>query len=162
MFNQHNRMKEFAPALGLIFGAGIALNTAILVSWNIAFAIIIGAGLGLIIGSAVYSFMKNRQKKQTNLKFQYRRDQYHFNLTLKECKKISKSDFRLQFHENLGLLGLLEILGLIACAADWYILQNGIGGVQDLVFLVSNYLVVEYEISGKDRTTVHSLAKLNM
>ena len=60
MSNKHNRMRAFSPALGLIFGAGAGLITAILASWNIAIAISIGAGLGLIIGSAVYSFAKNR------------------------------------------------------------------------------------------------------
>lgn len=60
MSKQQNIMRAFAPALGLIFGAGGGLITAILTNWNIAVAMSIGAGLGLVIGSIVYSFMKNR------------------------------------------------------------------------------------------------------
>ncbi len=61
MANQQNEISAFLPAIGLIFGAGTGLITAILASWNIAVAISIGAGLGLIIGWVVYSFRKNRQ-----------------------------------------------------------------------------------------------------
>lgn len=47
---------------------------------------------------------------------------------------MSKSNFRLQFPESLGLLGLLGILGLIARATDWYILQNWIAGFAGFSF----------------------------
>ncbi len=66
MSNQLNKMRAFIPALGLIFGAGIGLIIGSVVDSFIknslapAFGLIFGAGIGLIIGSAVYSFIKNK------------------------------------------------------------------------------------------------------
>lgn len=63
MSSQKNRMRAFAPVLGMILGAGAGLITEILASWNTAIAISIGAGLGLVIGSVVYSFEKSGRSK---------------------------------------------------------------------------------------------------
>ncbi len=62
MKNKHNNsMMEFAPALGLVFGSGFGIIVGILTNNNLALAAIIGASLGLVIGSIVYANYKNKQ-----------------------------------------------------------------------------------------------------
>jgi F0F1-type ATP synthase assembly protein I len=55
--NNKGQMVKFSPALGLIFGVPIGALFGIILN-NIALFAGVGAGLGLIVGAIMYSFIK--------------------------------------------------------------------------------------------------------
>lgn len=54
----NKKISAYAPALGLVCGAGVALLVANIFSLDLTFSIIAGAALGLIIGAIIFSFTK--------------------------------------------------------------------------------------------------------
>lgn len=57
-----NTMIRFSPALGIIFGSAIGSVAGLLTNNNLALTAGMGAGLGLLVGTIVYTFAIGKTK----------------------------------------------------------------------------------------------------
>lgn len=55
-------MLKFSPALGMIFGSAFGGILGLLTNSNLALTASMGTGLGLIIGTIIYSYTLHKKK----------------------------------------------------------------------------------------------------
>ena len=65
----NSSMIKFSPALGLVFGSAFGSIAGLLTNNSLALTAGIGAGLGLVTGIIVYSFVIQKNKGDWYMKF---------------------------------------------------------------------------------------------
>jgi hypothetical protein len=60
MSGKNKPFVQMAPALGLVFGAGMGALLSLLCGFSVAIGLVFGAAAGLVVGAAAFGLSKRR------------------------------------------------------------------------------------------------------